>query len=92
MFETVAAILAAEWGVRFAGEVEEVHAEEGDDKAGQKCNGVCPAASVESLVQDKGRKDRAAGEADIIHGVDTACEQSAYGHGHDRIRELTHSW
>lgn len=56
---------------RFGGarDVEEVDAEEGDDKAGKEGDGVSGVGGVEALEEDEGGDGSGGGETDIVHGV-----------------------
>ena len=56
-------------GIGFAGDLEEVDAEEGGDEARKERDGVGRVVGVEALEEDDGRDDRGRREADIVHRV-----------------------
>lgn len=53
-----------------ARELEEVHAEEGGDEAGEERDGVGGIVCVEALEEDDGGDDGTGRETDVVHRVD----------------------
>jgi hypothetical protein len=50
----------------FAGDFEEVHADEDDDEADEERDGVNGIVGVEALEEDEGRDDGGCREADVV--------------------------